>query len=84
MDMIFFIEKYDKKNGKNWNYYLNFLQFSVFLFFRQVSWPIIFCRLFCEHLDTLLAERTFSLELYAFVILKNLLTIFQFFSASCF
>ena len=32
------------------------------------------CLLFCDHLDTRLAERNFSLEFYAFVILKNLLT----------
>ena len=27
------------------------------------------CLLFCEHLDALLAEKYFSLDLYAFVIL---------------
>ena len=32
------------------------------------------CLLFCEHLDALLAEKNFSLYLYAFVILRNLLT----------
>ena len=32
------------------------------------------CLLFCEHLDALLAEKIFSLYLYAFVILRNLLT----------
>ena len=37
------------------------------------------CLLFCEHLDTLLADGNFSLYLYAFEILKN----FQFFSESC-
>ena len=42
------------------------------------------CRLFCDHLDTLLAESNFSFDFYAFVILKNVLTFFQFFSASCF
>ena len=31
------------------------------------------CLLFCEHLDTLLAEKRFFLDLCAFVILKNLL-----------
>ena len=30
------------------------------------------CLLFCEHLDTLLAERNFSLDLYVLEILKNL------------
>ena len=30
------------------------------------------CLLFCEHLDTLLSERSFSLDLYVFVTLKNL------------
>ena len=32
------------------------------------------CLLFCEHLDALLAEKNFSLGLYAFIILRNLLT----------
>ena len=32
------------------------------------------CLLFCERLDALLIEKNFSLDLYAFVILKNLLT----------
>ena len=32
------------------------------------------CLLFCEHLDTLLAEGNFSLGLYVFEILKNLVT----------
>ena len=53
-----------------------FLEFFVFLFLRQVSYndlPIVF-----EHLDTLWAERNFSLDLCAFVILKNLLTISSF------
>ena len=31
------------------------------------------CILFCEHLDTLLAEKSFSLDSRAFLILKNLL-----------
>ena len=30
------------------------------------------CQLFCEHLDTLLAEGNFSLDLYVFEIIKNL------------
>ena len=30
------------------------------------------CLSFCEHLDTLLAERSFSLDLYVFEIFKNL------------
>ena len=38
------------------------------------------CLLFCEHLDNPMAKRNFSLDLYAFVMLKNL----KFFSASCF
>ena len=29
------------------------------------------CLLFCEHLDTILAEGDFSLDLYIFGILKN-------------
>ena len=32
------------------------------------------CLLFCEHLDGLLAKKNFSLDLYAFVKLRNLLT----------
>ena len=48
----------------------NFLQF--FRFWTS-SLPVITCLLFCEHLATLLAERNFSLDLYAFVILKNFL-----------
>ena len=36
------------------------------------------CLLFCEHLDTLLADGNFSLELYAFEILKNLITFSSF------
>ena len=36
------------------------------------------CLLFCEHLDTLLAERNFYLDIFAFVILKNLLTFSSF------
>ena len=36
------------------------------------------CLLFCEHLDALLAEKSFSLDLYAFVILRNLLTFSSF------
>ena len=36
------------------------------------------CLLFCEHLDTLLAEGMFSLDLYVFEILKNLLTFSSF------
>ena len=64
---------------------LIFCSFSVFfLFFSQVSWPIMTCLLFLEHLDTLLAEMSFSLDLYAFVILKKFINFFQFISASCF
>ena len=49
-----------------------FLQFFVFFsVFRQVSKPIMTCLLFCDHLDTLLDARNFSLDLCAFVILKN-------------
>ena len=40
------------------------------------TWQV--CLLFCENLDTLLAEMDFSLDLYAFVILKNLLTFSSF------
>ena len=36
------------------------------------------CLLFCEHLDTLLAEGNFSLDLYVFEILKNLVTFSSF------
>ena len=36
------------------------------------------CLLFCEHLDALLAEKNFSLDLYAFVKLRNLLTFSSF------
>ena len=36
------------------------------------------CLLFCEHLDALLAEKIFSLDLYAFVKLRNLLTFSSF------
>ena len=36
------------------------------------------CLLFCEHLDTLLTEGKFSLDLYAFGILKNLVTFSSF------
>ena len=36
------------------------------------------CLLFCDHLDTLLAEKIFSLDLCASVILKNLLTFSSF------
>ena len=45
-----------------------FLQFFLFFFqfFRQFSWPIMTCLLFFEHLDALLAEMIFSLDLYAF------------------
>ena len=36
------------------------------------------CLLFCEHLDTLLIEGNFSLDLYVFEILKNLVTFSSF------
>ena len=36
------------------------------------------CLLFCEYLDTLLAEGNFSLDLYVFEILKNLVTFSSF------
>ena len=36
------------------------------------------CLLFCEHLDTVLAEGIFSLDLYVFEILKNLVTFSRF------
>ena len=36
------------------------------------------CLLFFEHLDALLAVKNFSLDLYAFVILRNLLTFSSF------
>ena len=42
------------------------------------------CLSFCEHLDTLLAGRKFSLDLYAVVILKKFINFFQFFSAGCY
>ena len=44
--------------------FLNFLQF--FSVFSLVSLPIMTCLLFCEHLDTLLAEGNFSFDLYVF------------------
>ena len=40
--------------------------------------PITTCPFFCEHLDTLLAEGNFSLDLYVFEILKNLVTFSNF------
>ena len=64
------------QNGKNWNYFLLFCSFSFFPFFRRVSGPIITCLLFCQHLDALLAERIFSLDFCAFVILKKFLNNF--------
>ena len=36
------------------------------------------CLLFCDHLDTLFAEKNFSLDLCAFIILKNVLTFSRF------
>ena len=36
------------------------------------------CLLFCEHLDTLFADGNFSLDLYAFEILKKLIIFFSF------
>ena len=36
------------------------------------------CLLFCENLDTLLIEGNFSLDLYVFEILKNLVTFSSF------
>ena len=36
------------------------------------------CLLFCERLDTVLAEGNFSWDLYAFEILKNLVTFSSF------
>ena len=36
------------------------------------------CLWFCEHLDILLAEGNFSLDLYVFEILKNLVTFSSF------
>ena len=36
------------------------------------------CLLFCEHLDTLLAEGNFSFDLYVSEILKNLVTFSRF------
>ena len=36
------------------------------------------CLLFCEDLEALLAEKSFSLDVYAFVILRNLLTFSSF------
>ena len=35
------------------------------------------CLLFCEHLDNLLTEGNFSLDLYAFEMLKNLTSRFS-------
>ena len=68
---------------QKWNYFLNFLFFCNFSFFLGGSWTVMTCLLVCEHLDTPLAQTNFSLDLYAFVILRNL-WIFQLFSASCF
>ena len=45
---------------------------------RQGPLTIMACLLFCEHPDALLAEKNFSLDLYAFVILRNLLTFSSF------
>ena len=39
---------------------------------------LLTCLLLCEHLDVLLAEKNFSLDLYAFLILRNLLTFSSF------
>ena len=59
-------------------FFIIFCSFS-FSAFRQVSEPIM-TWLFREHLDTLLAEKNFSLELCAFVILNILLTFANFLS----
>ena len=59
--------------------FLNFLQFVFFLFSAK-----FLCLLFCEHLNTLLAEGNFSLDLYVLEVLKNLVTFSKFFSESCF
>ena len=61
--------------------FLNFFavfQVFFFCFLRQVSLTILTCLLFCEHLDALLAEKNFSMDIYAFVILRNLLTFSSF------
>ena len=42
------------------------------------------CLLFCEHLGTLLAEKIFCLDIFAFVIIKKILTFSSFFSQSLF
>ena len=50
--------------------FLNFLHFFVFfLFFSKISLPIMTCLLFCEHLDTLLAEGNFSFDLYVEILI---------------
>ena len=58
--------------------FLNFLKIFVFSVFSLFYLPIVTCLLFCEHLDTLLAERIFSFDLYVFEILKNLVTFSRF------
>ena len=75
----FFLLRNMMKNGEN--YFSQICRF--FLFFRQVSEPIMTCILFYEHMDTQLAEKRFPLDICAFVISKKLLTFFQFFSQSC-
>ena len=70
-----------QKMAKTGTIFLNFFlcNFSgFFCFLRQVSWAIVACLLFCEHLVPLMAEENFSLDLYAFVILRNLLTFSSF------
>ena len=80
VEMNFFIEKSDKKWRKLELFFLIFFRiFSFFfLFFRQVSSPIMTYLLFCQHLNILLAERNCFLDLYDFVILKILLTFSSF------
>ena len=52
-----------------------FLRFFFFFwFFRHVSQAIMACFLCYEHLDTLLTERIFCVDLCAFVILNTLST----------
>ena len=51
-----------KKIAKIGTIFLNFLQ--PFVFF--VSLPIMTCLLFCEHLDTLLAEGNFCVRFICF------------------
>ena len=75
----FFVEKYDKKMAKIGTNFLNFCIFSFFFLFLAKSLCLLwlaYC--FAEHLDTLLAEGNFSLDLYVFWNIKILVTFSSF------